>query len=136
MKAVLNPYLLFNGNCAEAMKFYQSVLGGKLTMQKYGEAGHPVPDEDKDRIIHARLDNDLLTFMASDDNKKQPTTFGSNVHLSISGDNMETLTGYFNKLAEGGKVDYPLKKEFWGDTFGMLTDKFGVHWMINITGKR
>lgn len=133
MKASLNPYLIFNGNCAQAIEFYQSILGGKLKMSKYSEGGMPTSDEDKDKIIHARLENDTLTFMASDDNEKQRTKIGDNVHMSISGNDKETLTRYFNELLEGGKVDMPLAKQFWGDTFGMLTDKFGVHWMINIS---
>ena len=136
MKAVLNPYLIFNGNCAKAMKFYQSILGGKLTMSTYAESGATQYKDAQDKIIHAKLDNDLLTFMASDDNEAQKVVSGTNVQMSISGDSTETLTKYFNKLAAGGKVFLPLSKQFWGDTFGMLTDKFRIHWMVNITGKK
>jgi PhnB protein len=128
----LNPYLYFNGNCAEAMKFYQSVLGGELKMQKYSETGMPTSDEVKDKIIHAFLKNDMLTFMASDGNKEYPVSVGNNIQMSISGENDEMLRKYFSALSNGGNVDMPLKKQFWGDTFGTLTDKFGVHWMINI----
>ena len=78
MKPILSPYLNFNGKTGEAMKFYQSVLGGEL----------------------------------------------------------ELLTKYFNGLSVGGKVDIPLAKQFWGDTFGMLTDKYGVHWMVNVTAQK
>jgi len=138
MKPALNPYIVFGGSCADAIKFYQSVLGGKLTMMKYSETGMPTADKDKDKIIHALLENDMLTFMASDDNEKQHVKMGNNMHMSISGSDMKTLTKYFTELANGGKVDMPLEKQFWGDTFGMLTDKFGVHWMINIssTGRK
>lgn len=133
MKPILNPYLIFGGNCADAMKFYQSVLGGELKLSKYSETGMPTANEDKDKIIHARLENDTLTFMASDDNVKQQVIMGNNMHMSISGSDLETLTKYFNGLSEGGKVDMPLQKQFWGDTFGMFTDKFGIHWMVNIS---
>lgn len=132
MKPTLNPYLIFNGSCKEAMEFYQSILSGKLSMQTYAESGMPTSEEDKNKIIHARLDNDTLTFMASDDNKKSPVQMGNNIHMSIVGSDETLLTTYFNKLSVGGKVDMPLAKQFWGDTFGMLTDKFGLHWMVNI----
>ncbi|MBI3486231.1 VOC family protein [Candidatus Daviesbacteria bacterium] len=133
MKPTLNPYLLFNGECKEAMEFYKSVLGGELTMSTFGESGMPASEEEKDQIIHARLENDALTFMASDSGHGGPVKFGDNVNLSISGSDKDKLTEWFNKLAEGGKVGMPLAKQFWGDTFGMLTDKFGAHWMVNIT---
>jgi PhnB protein len=133
MKATLNPYLNFNGNAAEAMKFYQSVLGGQLNIQTFGEAGMAQSDQEKDLTVHAALTGDGLALYASDGHPSQQVTFGDNAHMSLMGSDAETLTGYFNGLASGGKVDMPLAKQFWGDTFGMLTDKFGVHWMVNIT---
>lgn len=132
MKPKLTPYLTFDGKTAEAMKFYQSVLGGKLTMQTFGESGMPTTPEEKDRIIHADLKNDTLSFMASDGSPDHPVHMGDNISKSIAGSDEATLTKYFNSLAEGGIIDMPLAKQFWGDTFGMLTDKFGVHWMVNI----
>jgi PhnB protein len=130
MKAALNPYLNFMGTTKQAMEFYHSVLGGELEMHTFGEYGAPV--KDKDGIMHAVLKNDALTFMAADGNEHHQVTMGDNISMSLSGDDAETLTKYFNGLAEGGKVDMPLAKQVWGDTFGMLTDKFGVHWMVNI----
>lgn len=132
MKPTLTPYLNFNGNTKEAMEFYQSVLGGKLTMQTFGESGMPISPEYKDKIIHAALENDTLSFMASDGNDEHPVHMGDNIHMSIVGSDESKLTEFFNKLSEGGKIDMPLAKQFWGDTFGMLTDKFGIHWMVNI----
>jgi len=132
MKSTLIPYLNFNGNTAEAMKFYQSILGGELTLQTFGEAGMAKAPEEKGRVIHASLKNEALSFMASDGHPNQRVNFGDNIHLSIIGSDEDKLTNFFNKLAQGGKVDMPLAKQFWGDTFGMLTDKFGVHWMVNI----
>lgn len=136
METTLNPYLMFNGNAAEAMKFYQTILGGELTMQTYEEAGMSDAPGQKDKIIHAALANDTLTIMASDDPHPEQgatVTIGNNVHLSIGGSDEDELTEYWNKLAEGGKIVTPLEKQFWGDVFGMLTDKFGIHWMINIS---
>ncbi len=135
MKPKLNPYLTFNGTAGVAMKFYQSILGGDLKMQTFAESGMKASDEDKDKIIHALLENGTLTFMASDGDKTHQVRTGDNVSMSISGNDSELLTKYFNGLSRDGKIDMPLAKQFWGDTFGMLTDKFGVHWMINISSQ-
>ena len=130
--AVLTPYLTFDGKTAEAMKFYQSILGGELKMQTFAESSMPVTDENKDFIIHADLSNGTLSFMASDGDTQHPVSMGNNVSMSIAGTDEAQLTDFFNKLSEGGTVTMPLAKQFWGDMFGMFTDKFGIHWMINI----
>ncbi len=135
MKPTLTPYLNFMGQTKDAMEFYQSVLGGELKMQTFAESGAPISEEDKDKIIHADLQNDALSFMASDGNAEHPVHMGDNIHMSIVGSDAELLTKYFNGLAEGGKVDMPLAKQFWGDIYGQLTDKFGVHWMVNISSQ-
>ncbi len=135
VKSILTPYLTFNGNAAEAMRFYQSVLGGELKMQTFGEANMAKTSKEKDRIVHADLKNDALSLMASDGQMTQQVEFGDNISMSISGQDNKKLTEIFNKLSRGGKVNMPLAKQFWGDTFGMLTDKFGVHWMVNIASQ-
>ncbi len=132
-KTVLQPYLTFDGKAGEAMNFYHSILGGDLKMQTFGESGMPTKPEDKDKIIHASLENGALSFMASDGNAENPVHMGDNISMSIAGSDEKTLTEWFMKLSEGGKVDMPMAKQFWGDTFGMFTDKFGVHWMINVS---
>lgn len=124
------------GQTREAMEFYQSILGGKLTMQTYKEAGFPHDPKEDDFIIHASLENDTLSFMASDGNDEHPVKMGDNIHMSIVGSDEAQLRGFFEKLSEGGKVDMPLEKQFWGDTYGQLTDKFGVHWAINIAAQQ
>jgi PhnB protein len=134
-KPILTPYLNFNGNTAEAMKFYQSILGGQLTMQTFGEAKMASSPKEKDLIVHAALKNDTLSIMASDGQPNKKVVFGDNIHMSLSGQDSGKLTEMFTKLGRGGKVDMPLAKQFWGDTFGMVTDKFGVHWMVNILAK-
>ena len=133
MNATLSPYLNFNGNTAEAMRFYQSVLGGDLTMQTFGDAGVAQNDNEKNLTLHAALTSNAITLYASDGRPSTQVIFGDNVHLSLQGTDGERLTAYFNGLSAGGKVDMPLAKQFWGDTFGMLTDKYGMHWMVNIT---
>jgi len=132
MNATLNSYLNFNGDAAEAMRFYQSVLGGDLNIQTFGDAGMAQTDTEKNLTVHAALTSDSITLFASDGRPDTKVIFGDNVHLSLQGSDAALLTGYFNGLAAGGRVDMPLAKQFWGDTFGMLTDKFGVHWMVNI----
>ncbi len=132
MKPTLAPYLNFNGNAKEAMEFYQSVLGGKLYIQTFGDAKMAKNDAEKDLTVHAALTADGISLYASDGHPETKVVFGDNVHLSLMGNDEATLTKYFNGLSAGGNVDMPLAKQFWGDTFGMLTDKFGVHWMVNI----
>lgn len=128
----LNPYLAFNGNTREAMEFYANALGGVLEVQTFGDAGQAAP-EDKDRVMHARLEADAITLMASDGMPGQEVKFGDNVSLSLNGSDAEALRKTFDSLAEGGTVMMPLKEQFWGDTFGMLADRFGVQWMVNIS---
>lgn len=136
MQIALSPYLNFNGQAKGAMEFYQSVLGGELSMQTYEQSGQTSKPQENDLIMHAELKNDFLSFMASDGNAEHVVHFGDNIHMSLMGDDETKLTEIFNKLSEGGQVDMPLKKEFWGDTFGMFTDKFGVHWMVNISSPK
>jgi len=128
----LNPYLIFGGQCGEAMEFYHEILGGELTMQKYSEAPMPCPPGSENKIIHALLKTPELTIMGSDDNTESPVKLGNNVQMSLVGTNEPRLTEIFTKLSDGGSVYTPLQKMFWGDMFGMLVDKYGVSWMVNI----
>ena|SRR5258708_7501213 len=134
MSAVLNPYLTFQNNAREAMEFYQSVLGGELKITTFGEGGaQGAAEDEKDLIMHAVIENGPLTFMASDGGKVHPVQVGDNMSMSLSGDDEEALTKYFNGLSEGGKVNMPLSKAPWGDTFGMFQDKFDINWLVNIS---
>ncbi len=130
----LNPYVFFNGNCREAMVFYKSIFGGELTIQTRGEVDPSAPEDMKDKIIHAKLEAEV-TLMASD-NMDGSSLGEGKVALSVGGTDEEKLRKIFNDLSEGGTVNYPLKKEFWGDIFGTLTDKFSVDWMINIEASK
>jgi PhnB protein len=135
MNATLSPYLNLNGNAAEAMRFYQSVLGGELYVQTFGDAGMAQSDREKNLTLHAALTSDAIALYASDGRPDTEVKFGDNVHLNLQGNDAAALTQAFNGLSDGGQVDMPLAKQFWGDTFGMLTDKYGVHWMVNITAR-
>ncbi|MFI5212602.1 MAG: VOC family protein [Candidatus Saccharimonadales bacterium] len=133
--SLLSPYLNFSGNCQQAMEFYQSVLGGELEINRFGDYASPempVSDAQTDKVMHATLSSDDLTFMASDGQEGRTVVFGDSVSLSISGTNEEKLTAFFNGLSADGIVTMPLMQVPWGAHFGMFTDKFGINWMINI----
>jgi PhnB protein len=124
----MNPYVHYNAQCEEAMKFYKSVFGGELELSRFGETS----EEFKDQIMHAVLKTDDFRLMASDSGPQGIGTVGENISISLSGDDKEKLTGYFDGLSEGGKVTQPLKEHPWGAVFGMLIDKFDIHWLVNI----
>jgi PhnB protein len=128
--ATLNPYLNFNGNCREAMTFYQACLGGKLSVQTFGESqmSEHVPAEMKNRVLHSSLTSGSLVLMASDTMGDVPTS-GNNNTLCVVGSAKGEIETLFAKLSAGGNVTHPLKEEFFG-TFGDLTDKFGMNWMF------
>lgn len=134
--AYLSPYLVFDGNCKKAMEFYNTCMGGKLKMQAYGDTPMPCPDAWKDKIMHASLENSALSFMACDTQPNTKPVIGTNIHMSIAGTDEAKLRDMFTKLSMGGKVTMELAPQFWGDTFGMFTDKFGINWMFNIAGKK
>lgn len=133
----LNPYISFQGNAREAMGFYKSVFGGKLDLSTFAEGGMAENQANPDQIMHAMLVADNgITLMGADMPDGTEYKPGTNVSISLSGDNEAELTAYYNKLAEGGAVAEPLAKAPWGDTFGMFTDKFGIFWMVNIAGQQ
>jgi PhnB protein len=129
----LDPYLFFKGNAQEAMEFYKGIFGGKLSVQKYEDVPGDTPEQErlKGQVMHAGLEGGIVTIYASDYPEASDKT--AKVELCLSGDDEEKMREMFDKLGAGGNIKYPLKKEFWGDIFGTLTDKYGVDWMINIT---
>lgn len=124
----LNPYIYFSGQAREAMEFYKSVFGGELFTQTRTDAG--MKDDHPDWLIHARLEGGNAKLLASD--TERASAAAKKIELSLDGDNETELRGIFDKLGDGGQVRSPLNKEFWGDIFGSLTDKYGVVWMVNI----
>jgi len=137
MQTKLNPYLSFKDNAREAMEFYKTVFGGKLVMSTFKDY-HASQDPNEDnKIMHSTLEADNgITFMASDTPNSMEYKAGTNYSMSLSGDNEAELKGYFEQLSTGGTITMPLEKAPWGDTFGMLTDKFGVAWLVNIAGQK
>jgi PhnB protein len=137
MQTQLNPYLSFKDNTREAMEFYQTVFGGKLVMSTFKELHASQDPSEDNKIMHSVLEADNgITFMASDTPDRMEYRVGTNFSMSLSGDNEAELKGYYEKLSDGGNIIMPLQKAIWGDTFGMLTDKFGVSWLVNIAGQK
>jgi PhnB protein len=129
----LDAYLFFDGNCAEAMRFYQRTLGGELTMMTNAESpvATQTPPGSANRIMHARLALDGRTLMASDWMTGQPYEGMKGFSLAIAYPTVAEAKRMFAALAEGGKVTLPFDKTFWAEGFGMLVDRFGTHWMVN-----
>ncbi len=137
MSVILNPYLLFSGNAVEVLDFYKSVFGGEVDITHFSDfPDMEVPEDQKGMVMHSVLKNDHLQLMVSDATPSGGAKNGENISLSLSGDDLETLTNYFEGLSAGGKVTQPLAQHPWGDTFGMLIDKFGISWMFNITATK
>ena len=137
MQSILNPYLNFRDNARQAMEFYQTVFGGKLEMMTFKDY-HASQDPGEDqKIMHAMLTADNgIVFMASDTPNSMEYRTGTNMSMSLSGCNEAELTAYYQKLSAGGTIGMPLSNAPWGDLFGMFTDKFGVSWMVNISGQK
>ena len=131
MKAIVT-YLNFDGNCREAMKFYQRCLGGELSIMPFSEAPGDFPKEAKDRVMHARVTKDgTALLMASDTMPGSNFVQGTNFSISIDCQSAEETDRLFNAFSENGKITMPLQDAFWGARFGMLRDKFGINWMFN-----
>lgn len=133
----INPYLNFAGNTEEAFKFYRSVFGGEFaTIQRFKdtpEAGR-VPDRDRERIMHVSLPvGKGNSLMATDalESMGHTVKFGNNISLSVETDSKEETERLFKGLSAGGTVTQPLQNTFWGAYFGMVSDKYGVQWMVS-----
>lgn len=134
MQTRLNPYLSFKANTREAMEFYKTVFGGTLELDTFKESGASVDPSEDNLIMHAMLTTtNGNVFMASDTPNHMEYKPGTNFSISLSGDDKAELSSYFNKLSDGGTITQPLVEAPWGDTFGMITDKFGTQWMVNVT---
>ena len=131
-RTVLTPYLLFNGNCRQAMEFYKTCLGGELALMKVKDstAREHMPAFQQEKVLNAKLSSGALEISSSDWLRTDQTPVrGNTVCLYLSGGTFETLTGLFEKLSDGAEVTDPLRKEFFG-VYGALNDRFGVRWMF------
>lgn len=131
-----NPYLNFDGNAEEAFRFYQSVFGGELFVQRMGDTpgSENLPDDEKNRAMHVSIPvGEGQTLMASDcvPSAGHVLNVGNNNYISVTPDSREEADRLFNGLSAEGNIEVPMGDQFWGDYFGSFVDKFGVHWMIN-----
>jgi PhnB protein len=134
MPSRLNPYLSFKDEAREAMEFYRSVFGGKLDVSTFKEYHASADPSEDDKIMHANLQADNgIVIMGADTPSAMEYSPGARISLSLSGDDEAELRGYWDKLREGGTETMPLEKAPWGDTFGMLRDRYGIAWLVNIS---
>jgi len=130
----LDTYIFFDGNCAEAMRFYEKVLGGKLEIlmtHADSPVANQVGPEMANRIMHARLDIGGRKLMASDTMVGHPNGGAKGFSLSVSYPTEDKAQGLFDARADGGRVTMPMQPTFWAKAFGMSVDKVGLGWMVN-----
>jgi PhnB protein len=129
------PYLGFDGNCAEAMRFYETALGGKLEILMSGAdlpVAAQIPQESAHRIVHARLALPGGGYLYGGDAPMQRPFQGiRGASVTLNFDSVAEAQSVFDKLGVGGKVGMPMAPTFWARTFGMLTDRFGTPWIVN-----
>ncbi|BDH59042.1 VOC family protein [Tsukamurella sp. PLM1] len=134
MTVILNPYISFSDNAREALEFYRDVFGGELEISTF-EGMPPEMGVDPsfvNNVMHGQLTTpDGFTLMCADTPPGMSRTKGDDVSVSLSGDDLPKLTGWWEKLSAGGTVVAPFLQAPWGATFGMCVDRFGVHWMVN-----
>ncbi len=141
--ATVNVYLTFNGNCEEAFNFYKSVFGGEFPyMGRFGEMPpseeNQMSPEHANRIMHVSLPISKETvIMGSDTGGEWAANFkqGNNFSISITAESQDVADRLFGGLSAGGTITMPMNETFWGDYFGMFTDKFGVNWMVSFDTK-
>ncbi|HTI17519.1 MAG TPA: VOC family protein [Trinickia sp.] len=132
---IVQPYLFFDGRCEEALAFYREKLGAQVLFQlraKDAPGDHAIEGEHGERIMHASFRIGETTLMASDGKPDEPPTPHSGFSLSVSATDAAEGQRMFDALATGGEVSFPWQKTFWTEGFGMLTDQFGIPWMVNV----
>lgn len=139
----INPYLTFNGTCEEAFNFYKSVFGGKFPyLGRFKDMpapdGKPIPASEGEKIMHVSLPISKESILMGSDSSEafgHATIMGNNFSISISAFSQKEADRIYRGLSAGGKATMPMSKTFWGSYFGMLTDKFGIQWMLSYDEK-
>lgn len=137
----LNPYLNFDGNAEEAFRFYQTVFGGELFVQKMSQAPETenLPEDEKNRAMHVALPIGKTQYLMASDclpSAGHVLNMGNNNYISVTPSSRDEADRLFNGLSAGGKIEMPMDDMFWGDYFGSFVDKFGVCWMINFSEQK
>jgi PhnB protein len=133
----LVPYLQFQGDCEEALKFYKDILNGRIEIaSRYDNPAMNAPEGFKNKILHARFYFGKYMLFSSD---VMPTKMNeavqSNIYISLGLHDDGLAKDIFDRLSAGGKINVPFKKQFWGDWHGNFSDRFGIRWMVNCAGK-
>jgi PhnB protein len=135
MPVTLNPYLNFRGTAREALGFYHSILGGTLNISTFADFQASEEPSEAELVMHGQVDGaNGITLMAADVPERMEYHGISGVSVSISGDDDATIRSYWEQLSAGATVQQPLEVAPWGDAFGMLVDRYGVSWLVNISG--
>lgn len=139
MSLKIAPYIVLDGNCAEAVAFYEKVLGAtNLGVQRFGdmpgEGGHPMPEEAKNRVLHAALEFDGQLLLFSDTFPGNPFQLGDQLSIALMTTDLERLKSIFHALSDGGQVQMELQETFWSPSFGMVRDRFGITWQLSGEG--
>lgn len=140
MSTVIQPYLFFGGRCAEALEFYRQHLGAEVVfMMRYNESPQPMPPGSipagfENKIMHATFRVGDSTLMASDGNEAGAKFEGFSLSLAVPTE--AEAQRVFTALSDGGSVGMPLGKTFWSPCFGMLTDRFGIGWMVTVVTEK
>lgn len=138
MSMKISPYINLNGNCAEAVAFYEKVLQAKnLGISYFGDmpdSDHPMPEEAKKRVMHAAIEFEGNTILFSDTFPGNPYQLGDQLNIAIVSHDSERLKLIYDGLAEGGQVLMELQKTFWSPAFGMVRDQFGITWQLSAEG--
>lgn len=131
MAQQVNPYITFDGNCADAMTFYAVALGGTLQISTFRESGMDI-----DGVMHAAVSTESGMHLFASDTAEGMGEYqpGTNVQISLSGDDADALRGQWEALVNGGQIVMPLERQMWGDDYGQLVDKFRILWHVNIAG--
>jgi PhnB protein len=127
-----NAYLIFDGDCREAMSFYKQCFGSDLHLTAFSDAPGTVPKDAGTRIMHARLTKGSAVLMASDTLPGMPFQKGNNFSISVECGSLQEIDALFAAFSENAKITMPLQKTFWAPRFGMLTDQFGINWMFSL----
>lgn len=128
----LKPYIIFQGNCKEAINYYKDKLDGEILVKSiYADSPMSVDEEHKNKILHSEVHFDGNMFMAADCMPGSDIHNGNNISMSVGSSDLGKIKKWFNNFSTEGKVIMPLEDQFWGATFGMLVDKFGITWMFN-----
>lgn len=136
----VNVYLTLDGNCREAVEFYAKVFNVEVPqIMTFGEGpknpDYPMPEEAKDRVMHARLTINGSDVMFSDNWPGQPYVEGNNITLAFVSDDVEAIRSAYEGLQEGGTVELELQETFWSKSYGQVKDKFGIGWQLSHESK-